>query len=538
MDRLYPKFNRKSQPISIIRAKRELWRKNRTKPPEKVPPIKLQNSYSIYENKDEFNSIYSCIRNWKWLPCPDRPLLQSDQARMLLGDMQTGKILKRIENIDLAVESLLTNGENVNVVKSYLPLIKASPKLNEFEALIKARGGDLRESLILLAPLPKVTSIGMMAFEVLLETVHDVKIADLIYKSLLEKCSCPSPRIVNTFIRILTKNNFPEKAFKEFIDVCRRGLQPTEEIFHSLLYTTSKNKDYFPEMVDVLRQINLRDFSVNIECLDHLLYGCSKLGNLSMALEIWKSIPECGLVPNLKTFTNMFWALASSETKDNKLSVHRKYIMEADLREISVTARDIMGQLETQQLTPDLTTMTAYLAVFCNCKDQETAEKLFTNFPFEKNQSHFEMMLGLYDSLKDDAGTLKLIGTSLTKMNPNINYAAARHAIRTLALTGNYEKGCDILHHQIKGKVKYEDVKELYHSALSDGNLPAMRFIKSRCLKLSRYHSNPYSNTRKRSIILGNILSEGYGQKGPKVTTDPPSLKEKLRKAKRIEMQH
>src|SRR5947209_1578465 len=127
MDRLYPKFNRKSQPISIIRAKRELWRKNRTKPPEQVPPMKLQNSYSICDVKDEFNLIYSCIRNWKWLPQPDRPFLSGDQARGLLDDMQSGRALKRTENINLAVESLLIKKESSNIAKSFLPLIKESP---------------------------------------------------------------------------------------------------------------------------------------------------------------------------------------------------------------------------------------------------------------------------------------------------------------------------------------------------------------------------------------------------------------------------
>ena len=324
MDRLYPKFNRKSQPISIIRAKRELWRKNRTKPPEQVPPIKLQNSYSICGNKDEFNLIYSCVRNWKWLPQPDRPTLPREQARGLLDEMQSGRALRRVENINLAVESLLMKKENSSIAKAFLPLIKESPNSVEFEALIKAREGDFKESLTLLAPLPKVTPIGMLAFEAIFRNVNDVKVAELVYKSLLEKCVCPSPQIVNTYIRMLTKNDCSERAFKEFVDVCRRGLQLTEEIFHSLIYTTSKNKDYFPEMIDILRQMNLRDFSLNLETFDHLIYSCSKVGNLSMALEIWQGIQDCGFIPSLKSYTNMFWALAASETKENKLSVQRR----------------------------------------------------------------------------------------------------------------------------------------------------------------------------------------------------------------------
>ena len=391
--------------------------------------MKLQNSYSICENKDDFNLLYNCVRNWKWLPQPDRPLLPKDQARTLLDDMQSGKVLRRIENITLAAESLLINSENSSIAKNLLPLVKESPNSIEFEALIKARDGEFKESLTLLAPLPKVSSIGMMAFEALIKSVEDVKVADLVYKSLLEKCVCPSPQIVNIFIRMLTKNNYPERAFKEFVDVCRRGFQPSEETFHSLIYTTSKNKDYFPEMIDALRQMNLRDFSLNLESLDHLIYSCSKVGNLAMALEIWRGIQECSFTPSLKSYTNLFWVLAASETKENKLSVRRKYLMSAKLEEISATAKEVMGQLRHQGLLPDLTTMTAYLAVFCNCLDQGTAEEVFTNFPFEKNPSHFEMMFSLYDSLRNDKGTLDLIGPNLKKTNPSINKACctSRH---------------------------------------------------------------------------------------------------------------
>ena len=203
--------------------------------------------------------------------------------------------------------------------------------------------------------------------------------------------------------------------------------------------------------------------------------------------------------------------------------------MDAKLEEISATSRSIMDQLRQRQLVPDLTTMTAYLAIFCNCLDQDNAEKVFNNFPFEKNPSHFEMMLALYDSLKNDTGTLDLMGPNLKKKNPMINKAAARHGLRTLALTGHLEKGCDILHYQIGGKVKFEDVKELYHSAFREGNLQVMHFIKSRCLRLSYCQPNPYSRIRKRSILLGDILKEGYGTKGPKIATDPPSDKFKMK---------
>ena len=529
MDRLFPKFNRKSQPIAVIRAKRELRRKNRERPPEVLPGLKLHNSECIAGA--DFDQLYGCIRDWKWLPQSDKPKLDLQQARDLLRDMQKGVVMPRVESVSLAMDALIGNDMDV---KEYLPVVPKGELENGVLAFIKAKEGNLKHALTLLAPLKEVSTIAMYAYEQVLERVKDVKIADLIFTNLAGKC-VPSTRILNQVIWIYTQNDYVEKALKAHTDMCRKGFVTTGSTFKALIECASNRKETFMDMTDYFRQAVVRQEPICLSIWNNMLFGCSKLGNLDTALQVWKAVKECGFYPGLKMYSTMLWALASCETKQNKLSVHRDYFVNVKLQDLVQTGKELRQEMQQNNIQPNASCLTAYLALMCNARAKEEAEWTFYEelAPMQNSPRQCEILASMYDSLKDYSGALRLLKhIDVAEIEPQ--YPFWRSIIRTMSMTGHVDEAAYLLSKHVPKRflIEFKDMKELYYHAYMQARPDVLQMITNKAidnvLKTFQCRGKKFMPLRRRSLMLGDFLKDAYGPQGPKVATDDPRTRQPI----------
>lgn len=219
-----------------------------------------------------------------------------------------------------------------------------------------------------------------------------------------------------------------ERALNLFEDMTGYQLYPTDVTFNVLINACAKRPDYYNEAFSLLEQMQeTYGFQPDKFTYNTLLMACARKRDLPQARRIfnamWQDVEKNGvehslLVPDDRTYTNLFWCYASSlPPKDKPLSKqvsseNTSLTVKEELLPVQVPssrsdvvkeAKWLLDQAKVE-MTPPL--LNAYLALHVT-KEQSTAmcvdiyTQVFDKYHVEKDAFTFQHMLQLCYNTKD-----------------------------------------------------------------------------------------------------------------------------------------
>lgn len=335
----------------------------------------------------------------------------------------------------------------------------------------------------------------------------------------------PSPEISATMIMSCGKNDYVEKAFKVYKELLAQGLTPNSHTHSALIYAGSKRKEFYPQIVDLFKEMQSLGMSIDIRVYNHLLVGCGKVADLQTALSLWDQLcsGETNLFPTEVTVANMLWALASVETEVDKISL-RQFHYDMNPEELKKNAEDVYDWAVSAGLPINGYVKNAFLAVMTNHVFVERAEQIFKDLVSGSNKDalphSYELMLKLYDSAEDYPKSQALI-LNAQATGIKLSFEAWRAGVRTAALTDHLEESVETLQCMVNAghRPSVKDIKALHLRLCENEKWTLKKRMDELCLPPVKPSINPFTTWRQRSVKLHNLLKDVYGKEAPSLTT-------------------
>lgn len=244
----------------------------------------------------------------------------------------------------------------------------------------------------------------------------------------------PTPIVSSTMLIRCGKLGEPEKAFRTYSQLIAQGMTPNAPCSTALILAASKRKEYYGKAMELFRQMDLLQLSIELPVYNHLLYACGKVADLGTALALWERVlTSTDLVPNEYTCCNFLWALAAVEVSGTKLS-KRSFMYDVKPDAIMNTVAQVRDYMADRRISMTAHTISAFLAVYSNYGRKAEAEALFWGEACNpKTPYYYELMFKLYDNIKDyEAASLVYQQLAIDKLT--IPYEGWRALIRSAAL--------------------------------------------------------------------------------------------------------
>ena len=255
----------------------------------------------------------------------------------------------------------------------------------------------------------------------------------------LQGKTIPSGEVAGTMLMHLGKTDNVERAFLLHKRLIGAGMASNASCFEALIYAASKRKDYFPDAIDLFRQMVLLKMPIGIKVYNHLLQACAKVADLNTAMSLWRSVldgTDPAVKPSVYTCTSYLWALSAVETPDTKIS-NRDFVYRMPKLELVTAADEVIQYMADNAIQMSPHTASALLALYSNLRMGERAEQLFwETIPargFERSPFAYEFMFKLYDNTRDYGGAAKVHAQALVE-NIKVPYEGWRALIRCAAL--------------------------------------------------------------------------------------------------------
>lgn len=323
------------------------------------------------------------------------------------------------------------------------------------------------------------------------------------------------------------RHDLVEKAFKTFREIQAQGLQPHWLTHSALIYAASKRKEYYPKAVELFREMEGHRMPMDIRVYNHMLHATSKVADIATALELWNRLQEstdAKLKINDYTVANFLWTLAAVETGEDKIS-KRTYHYEMDSSELKRVAIEAFTDArKNHNIVPNTHVMNAYLAVMANHNMVEEAESIFhqeiKSFGLSPTPATFEIMLKMYDQQRNFDKTKELM-EDVKKRSLSIGAEAWRAAIRTAALTTNLQVAIEWLRSMVSAghRPSVEQMQVLHLRLCEEEKWQLRKEMGDLCLPPIKAPNNPFTDWRRRSVAIADLLEKVYGKDAPKLAT-------------------
>lgn len=226
----------------------------------------------------------------------------------------------------------------------------------------------------------------------------------------------PPPTVCATMINSLAREDRVEAGFKLHA-LMIADKQPATSVVHtSMIYLATRRKEYFPHALGFFQEMSVLGLEIKTPVYDHLLYGCAKNAALETGMQLWKAVlTDKKLKPSVYTCCNYLWVLASVETPENRLSIHRPFVYDSiQYDKLAQAADEVLSYAKDQGISINGHLSNALLSLHVNHWCREAAEHVFwgmicTDLPqHERTPFSHEIILKLYDQLRDYDGARRV----------------------------------------------------------------------------------------------------------------------------------
>ena len=339
-----------------------------------------------------------------------------------------------------------------------------------------------------------------------------------LYERYVQKVASPSPFVVSACIVALAKDSLVERAFLVFREARERKQMSLNVVCHSaLLFAAAKRKEYYREAVDAFRQ--MLDLNMAVDSFDYanLMMAAGKVGDMETALLIWQRCCELNEMHNQHLIANLFYALASTEGQQSKLSL-RAYCSALTDQEIVAAAKEVYDGLPDNVRTERV--RAAFLACLCTHSDTETATQLFFDPKGRLNQHipSVENFMRLCDTIHNVELLERAIAHCATTKMSRMTFRAI---VRTFAYCHKYEEALQWIERmKTNGHIADRKSLNIVEKRLTQLELFNLR---DRFLALTDPANDKQPTQRppwrERSIRLAANLKTAYGPNAPKLAT-------------------
>lgn len=332
----------------------------------------------------------------------------------------------------------------------------------------------------------------------------------------------PLPTTCARIIIHLARSDFVEKAMLEYEEAVKLGM-PKNAVTHSaMIYACSKRKGFYAKAFELLHQMDVNGMPVDLRVYNNILYACAKVSDLRTALIIWSTIQKRAenddtFTPNVHTFSNILWSLASVETNQNKISL-RPFIHSVTPMEIMGHAIRILHSMQSSGVPMDERIITAYLTVAANHRFREVAERVFNvefdKYGYKRTALAYDVMFAMYDALEDYKASVALKKRlDAEGMTRGLSLDGWRSLVRTAALATRLDEAVAYLEEMNShGHVPNSEAMQALHLRIFENERWDLR---ERMLKLVRHpaalHSTSMAGWRNRAEKLDAMMEHLYG---------------------------
>lgn len=413
--------------------------------------------------------------------------------------------------------------------------IKPSDGSIELMAFAYVRASEHSAALELIESLPRITDVGQNVYNQILLNLIRQKKDDKAWKvfNTLRAKILPAPTICMTMINRCAKLELVEKAFLLYRELTAQGMTPNPEVSSALIYAASKRREYYPQAVDLFRQMELLKMPISLPVYNNMLSACAKAADLKTAMSLWQTLfsnnnPQ--LRPNEYSCTNYIWVLASVEHQSTKIS-KRAFTYHVAPEEIVASAEQVFNFVQENGLPINNHMLSSLLAVYSNNRCVERAEHLFwTIYPdrgLTRSPFAYELMFKLYDNIKRYEAAQR-VHQQLLCDGIRIPYEGWRALARTAAICNRLDEAIAHVKEMVRQGFKpaLSDLKLLHLRFFEHQRLDLVEKLNSLCIK-NEPAPNPFVPYLERSQRIDKLFKDIYGKKGPKITSQVSDKKTK-----------
>lgn len=402
--------------------------------------------------------------------------------------------------------------------------VRPTDQSREIVAFAHVKAGHADAALRMLGTVEEISPLGQfVVWKLMREALdqHDSEMAWSLFEGLRAK-TLPVPEVCSVILAHCGKQDRIELALKTYQELQAQGLAPNELTHSALIYAAAKRRAFYPKAVALFKEMETNRMPIDIRVYNNLLMGASKVGDLHTGLELWNRVQEEGSPAiNQHTVSNMLWTLAAVETAENKIS-RRRYHYDLEPAELKATAEAVVRHAEQSGVVINPHILTAHLAVLANHNFIEEAEALFWTRLSEHRPapSSFEILLKMYDAALNYSKTEHLVAFS-KEHHVSLGFEAWRAAIRTAALTSHLPQSIEWLKEMVAAghRPRVDDLRALHLRLCENEKWELRRVMGELCLPPAQIPSNPYTNWRKRSVAIAELLAKVYGKAAPSLAT-------------------